>query len=175
MASATIIVPVAHIPMDQATVYFMPTQEFTASTDGIEPVRYVPGKDANGDPLIYSVPRHQAVDWEKRYGWGRIVEVRRTVKGAPATSESPSTPPDQTAEVISAPGMTDPALKTATQIASLVTQSTPAQAGASAANAPNPSRDASADQQVTGAGKGKADTKSGKSEPAKSNPKGAKK
>lgn len=137
--------PPPALPHEPATVYFMPTQNFTASTDGVEPALYIAGKDEHGDPLVYPVPRHQAKDWQDRYKWGHIVDVRAVVKGTvlPAV---PPVPPGEQSEVVSAPTMTDPSLRaaqvTAEATAQAVAASQPNSSAASAAgtSAPVPPR-----------------------------------
>lgn len=74
-------------------VLFRPIKEFTAAIDGINPMIYSPGKDADGNPLVFSVPAHLADVFVER-GWGRIVEVHQKVidKGEEGEEEPDETP-----------------------------------------------------------------------------------
>lgn len=71
-----------------ANVFFRPTREFTASIDGISPLLFQPGKDADGKPLLYSVPEHLARIFT-RNGWGKVVEMRSEIVESDEEDDGP--------------------------------------------------------------------------------------
>lgn len=68
-----------------ASVLFMPIIEFgPVSIDGINHVRFVPGKDENNKPFVYEIPEHLAKLWEKRE-YGKIVQKQEFLTNADGT------------------------------------------------------------------------------------------
>lgn len=68
-------------------VFVMPLMPFTYAREGV-PELFEPGKDENGEAVVFEFEQHQAENCERR-GWGKIVDVRRVVHVEPQPGIDP--------------------------------------------------------------------------------------